>query len=82
MGCPKHDLRFGPSFVRTVCGPEEGGFHAFGHGFCVVLSAAMFLQSRPLAVASGAVQEISSPVIGWRKFFVIRHPGVEGAIGV
>ena len=53
---------------RDGIGPEEGGSHAFGHGCCLVISAAMFLQSRPLVVAYGAVQEILSPTIGWRKF--------------
>ena len=36
----------------VICGdgncPDEGGFHAVGHGCCLVTSAAMFVQSRPL----------------------------------
>ena len=61
---------FGPLFVETVGGPEEGDVHAFGHGFLCGSSAAISLQSRSLAVAPGAVQEITSPVIGWRKFLL------------
>ena len=60
---------FGPLFVEVCGGPEEGfEVHAVGHGFLCFLSAGIPLHLCSLAVAPGAVQEFTSPVIGWRKF--------------
>ena len=66
---------------RDGIGPEEGGFHAFGHGCCLVTSAAMFLQSRPLLLRTELCRRSFRRQLDGEGF-VIRHPGVEGVICV
>ena len=72
--------------VRSVVcgdgiGPDEGGFHAVGHGCCLVISAAMFLQGVRLLLRTELCRRSFRRQLDGESF-VIRHPGVEGAIGV
>ena len=62
----------------VVCGdgncPDEGGFHAVGHGCCLATSAAMFLQSRPLLLRTELCRRSFRRQLDGEGI-VIRHSG-------